>query len=166
METKDNNNTQDSGFEFSGERSSKDSNENQEIKQEQVTDNKSTDNITEKKSVSKIQENLPNSGGILAMGILSIVFFCCCWGIIGIALGIVSIVLAKKTNRIYWEDPDLYKTPSYKNMQAGKTTAIIGLSLASAWLIFQLIILIVGIDIIGNHGTFQDIENIWEQTGY
>ncbi len=77
--------------------------------------------------------NLPNSGGILAMGILSILFA----GGIGIILGIISLSISGKAERLYRENPDKYRLGSYKNMKAGKVCSIIGMSLA------VLVILIV-----------------------
>ncbi|MDG1427466.1 MAG: hypothetical protein P8H56_01510 [Crocinitomicaceae bacterium] len=71
-------------------------------------------------------ETLPNSGGILAMGIISIVLA----GGIGIILGIIAVSLTGKAERLYRENPGKYKEGSYKNMRAGKVCGIIGMSLA------------------------------------
>lgn len=90
------------------------------------------------------QQNLPNSTGVLVMGILSIVF-CFCYGIIGIVLGIIAIVLANKANKLYLGNPNTYSESSYKNMKAGKTCGIIGLCLSSLY----LIIIIIYISIVG-----------------
>lgn len=87
---------------------------------------------------------LPNSTGVLVMGIISIAL-CWCYGIVGITLGIISIVLANKSKKLYQADPNKYTLGSYKNLQAGYICAIIGLSLSALYLIFIIIyFLIIG----------------------
>ncbi|WCO03014.1 CCC motif membrane protein [Psychroserpens ponticola] len=84
---------------------------------------------------NQTQEQLQNSTLILVLGILSIVT-CCCYGIVGLILGIVTIVLAKKATKIYAENPDLYT--GFKNVKTGKILAIIGLILSVLYLLFTL----------------------------
>ena len=83
-------------------------------------------------------QTIPNSVGVLVLGILSIVF-CWCYGIISIILGIITLVLASQGEKIYQLNPDLYAAASYKNLKAGKTCGIIGLCLASVWIIVLII---------------------------
>lgn len=83
-------------------------------------------------------KNLPNSTAVLVMGILSIVT-CWCWGVIGLALGIVSIVLASKDRRLYVDNPSVYSESSYKNLNAGKICAIIGTALSGIYFLFVMI---------------------------
>ena len=45
-------------------------------------------------------ESVPNSTAVLVLGICSIPA-CFCWGILGLALGIVALVLAKKSKVAY-----------------------------------------------------------------
>lgn len=85
------------------------------------------------------QSPIPNSTGVLVLGILSIVF-CCCYGFIGIILGIVAIVLAGKGKELYNANPSAYTEGSLKNLNAGKICAIIGLSLSALALIYYIII--------------------------
>ncbi len=48
------------------------------------------------KPVSNLpKQELPNSTGVLVLGILSIVF-CWCYGIPGLVLGIIALVMSKK----------------------------------------------------------------------
>jgi len=68
---------------------------------------------------------LPNSTAVLVLGILSIVL-CCCFGLTGLALGIIALVLADKDEKLYRANPLMYDQGSYKNLQAGKICAIIG----------------------------------------
>lgn len=84
------------------------------------------------------QQNLPNSVGVLVLGILSIVF-CWCYGIPGLALGIISLIMAKKANALYSNSPETYTESSFKNVKAGKICAIVGLCLSSVYAIFIII---------------------------
>ena len=81
---------------------------------------------------------VPNSVGVLVLGILSIVF-CFCYGIIGLILGIIALVLAGKGISAYKENPGAYTLSSYNNLKAGKICAIIGTCLSSLYFIFIII---------------------------
>ena len=72
------------------------------------------------------RHTLPNSTAALILGILSIVT-CCCYGIIGLPLGIVALVLGNKAMKIYYEQPENYKGEG--NAKAGKVLGIIGIIL-------------------------------------
>jgi hypothetical protein len=85
-----------------------------------------------------LQIPLPNSTAVLVLGILSIVF-CWCFGVIGLTLGIIALVLAKNANKVYIEAPDKFTISSYKNMNAGKVCAIIGTSLSGIYIISVII---------------------------
>ncbi|MEW4922703.1 CCC motif membrane protein [Algibacter sp. 2305UL17-15] len=82
------------------------------------------------------QQKLPNSTLILVFGILSIVT-CCCYGIVGLILGIVAIVLAKKATQMYSENPDQYS--GFQNVKTGKVLAIIGIILSVLYLLFVVV---------------------------
>jgi hypothetical protein len=85
---------------------------------------------------------LPNSTGVLVMGILSIICFCClAAGVVGITLGILAIVLGNKSLKIYNQNPELYTEVSFKNAKAGRVYGIVGLSLGSIWIVGILIYL-------------------------
>ncbi len=87
---------------------------------------------------NNLQIPLPYSAGVLVMGIISIAL-CSCFGIVGITLGIISIVLGNKANKLYKESPEKYTIESYKNNRAGYICAIIGLSLSSLYLLSFII---------------------------
>jgi hypothetical protein len=78
------------------------------------------------------KQKLPNSTLILVFGIISILT-CCCYGIIGLILGIIAIVLANKATKIYAENPENYT--GYSNVKTGKILAIIGVILSALYLI-------------------------------
>jgi hypothetical protein len=94
---------------------------------------------------------LPNSTGVLVLGILSIVFFLCyiCLGIIGLTLGIIALVLANKDIKLYNASPNNYTISSFNNLKAGKICAIIGICLSSIWLIVGIVYLIFFIVVAG-----------------
>lgn len=75
------------------------------------------------------KEKLPYSQSALVLGILSIVTACCCWGILGVILGLIGLSNANKAIKIHYENPDLYD--GINNANTGRTTAIIGIILGS-----------------------------------
>lgn len=77
------------------------------------------------------KQQLPNATLILVFGILSIVT-CCCYGIIGLILGIIAIVLAKKTTALHNENPELYT--GFQNVKTGRILAIIGVVLSGLYI--------------------------------
>ncbi len=90
------------------------------------------------------QQNLPNAVGVLVLGILSIVF-CWCYGLPGLVLGIISLIMSKKATALYLSSPESYTESSFKNMKAGRICAIVGLCLSSVYAIFIIIyIAIIG----------------------
>ena len=101
------------------------------------------------------QQKLPNATLILVFGILSIVT-CCCYGIIGLILGIVAIVLAKKATLIYAENPEAYT--GFQNVKTGKILAYIGIILS----VLYLLLIIVMVSMFGWE-TMQDQELMQER---
>lgn len=89
-------------------------------------------------------QTLPNSVGVLVMGIISIAT-CWCYGLAGLTLGIISLVLAGKAKRLWEENPGMYTESSFKNMKAGRICAIVGVCLSGAYIAFIIIyFLIIG----------------------
>ncbi|GAB4460972.1 MAG: hypothetical protein Fur0028_13890 [Bacteroidales bacterium] len=100
--------------------------------------------VNQNQSSPLSQIPLPNSTGVLVMGIISIAL-CWCYGVVGITLGIISLVLASKSKKLYKAEPEKYTIGSYKNLNAGYICAIIGLSLSALYLVLIIIyFLIVG----------------------
>jgi len=89
---------------------------------------------------NNLQRPLPNGTAVLVLGILSIVT-CCCWGIIGVILGVIALILANKDSRAYHINPALYTEGSYKNLNAGKICAIIGLVLSLLTVIYYVVLI-------------------------
>ena len=89
---------------------------------------------------------LPNATVVLVLGILSIVT-CCCYGIVGLICGIIALVFASTSGKLYRENPELYSRSSYQNLEAGKICAIIGVILSVLTMIYMIwIIYSVGVD--------------------
>jgi hypothetical protein len=80
---------------------------------------------------------LPNATASLVLGILSIVF-CFTYGVIGVILGIIGLVLANKDRKLYQSNPEAYSIDSYKNSNAGRTCSIIGLILSGLIFLFAI----------------------------
>ncbi|WP_234859143.1 CCC motif membrane protein [Aquimarina aquimarini] len=104
------------------------------------------------------KQTLPNSTLILVFGILSIVG-CCCYGVLGIIFAIVALVLAKKANVLYTENPELYD--GYSNVKTGRILAIIGLILSIIYLIYVIIIFAT----VGMDGYMEMIEEMKRSAG-
>ena len=82
------------------------------------------------------RQKLPNATTSLILGIVSIVT-CCCYGIIGLPLGIAAVVLANKAKKLFLEAPENYD--GYSNAKTGKVLGIIGIILNAIYLIMILI---------------------------
>jgi hypothetical protein len=113
---------------------------------------------------SGIRLNIPNSVGILSLGILSILSLCCCGGFLAPILSIIALVMASTSMKVYNQNPDYYTITSLNNLKAGKTTAIIGLVLAVLFLIYILFVYTVGN--LNLNDINEAINESWNGTGY
>ncbi|MFN4763614.1 CCC motif membrane protein [Gillisia sp. Q332] len=105
------------------------------------------------------RQQLPNSTLILIFGILSIIG-CCCYGLVGLIFGVITLVLAKKASDTYAENPEMYN--GYQNVKSGKILAIIGVSLS----VIYIVILIVGLIMYGGIEGIQELQKeMMEQYG-
>ena len=102
------------------------------------------------------QQKLPNSTLILIFGILSLVT-CCCYGFIGLILGIIAIVLANKAAKVYAENPEAYT--GYSNVKTGRILAIIGVVLSTIYIIY----IIVMFSVIGYDGLMEKYNEVMQQ---
>jgi hypothetical protein len=89
-----------------------------------------------------IPQNLPNANLILVLGILSILL---CWwhfvSIAGIALGFVTLIMAKRETRRYLSNPAGYTTNSLNTVKTGRTCAIIGIIISIV--VFSFVMLLI-----------------------
>ena len=88
------------------------------------------------------QVPIPNSTGVLVLGIISIAL-CWCYGIVALTCGIIAIVLANKGKALYDANPSAYTLSSFNNLKGGKICAIIGLCLGALYLIFIVVYLVI-----------------------
>jgi ABC-type phosphate transport system permease subunit len=80
------------------------------------------------------QQPLPNANTVLILGIISILS--CFWvTVIGLTLGIIALVMASKSNKLYQQNPNMYTPASYTNLKAGKICAIVGTCLSAIYLL-------------------------------
>ena len=104
-----------------------------------------------------IKVPIPNSQGVLILGIFSLVTTVCCGGIgfVGIVLGIIAVVLSSKAEQLYAENPAAYTETSYKNVNAGKICGIIGIVLNGVLILAGIIyLLVVGAGLTSFFSTF------------
>ncbi|HEX8609440.1 MAG TPA: CCC motif membrane protein [Pedobacter sp.] len=87
------------------------------------------------------QISLPNSTPVLVLGILAILS-CCCYGVPGLILGIIGLVLGNKDLALYKSNPNAYTDSSYKNSKAGRICSIIALILSAIYVLFMVAIII------------------------
>lgn len=99
------------------------------------------------------KRKLPNATAVLVLGILSICT-CCCYGIVGLILGIVALVLASKDMKLYLESPELYS--NYSNLNIGRILAIIGIALSAITLVANIYFYTV----VGEEGMQDFLENL------
>jgi len=71
-------------------------------------------------------QKLPNSTAALVLGILSVVT-CCCYGLLGLPLGIIAVVLGNKALKLDNLNPGEYTGRS--NASTGKILGIVGIIL-------------------------------------
>ena len=84
---------------------------------------------------------LKNAVGALVMGILSILT-CMCYGVIGLILAIIGLVISKQDNQLVKDNPDVM----YMNagaLKAGRILCIIGLVFNILMIIYFVVILLV-----------------------
>lgn len=94
------------------------------------------------------QQKLPNATAVLILGIFSILT-CCCWGVLGLVLGIIALILAKKDLALYNADPQLYS--NYSNLNTGRILAIVGIVLSAIYLVVNIYFLVT----IGQEGLME-----------
>ncbi|MFD2891256.1 CCC motif membrane protein [Flavobacterium chuncheonense] len=82
-------------------------------------------------------QKLPNATAVLILGIFSILT-CCCYGVIGLTLGIIGLVLANKDIKLYQQDPTLYS--NYNNLKIGRILAIIGITISTLYLVYVIVL--------------------------
>lgn len=103
-------------------------------------------------------QKLPNATAVLILGIASILT-CCCYGIIGIILGIVGLAISKKDLVLYKENPTQYI--NYSNLNVGRILCIIGIVLGGLYMIYIIFLF----STLGMEGIQQMQEEMMRQYG-
>lgn len=104
------------------------------------------------------QMPLPNASTVLILGIVSIVISCCCYGILGIVLAIVTLVMAKKAREIYYANPNAYTPGSLSNITTGRICAIIAIVIGIIVIVSYIIIIsMYGMSSLTNPQELQEI---------
>lgn len=92
---------------------------------------------------NELQTDLPNATLILVLGIISIAGCCCTYGTLGIVCGIIALVSAKTATALYIAEPQKYTESSYKNINAGKICAWIGLIPSILYILLMVLLIAV-----------------------
>ena len=74
------------------------------------------------------KQKLPNATTCIVLGIVSFIGCCCTSGFGGLLLSGIALFLAKKDEKTYAENPELYS--NFGQVKTAKTIAIIGLVLS------------------------------------
>lgn len=91
---------------------------------------------------------LPYSTAVLVLGISSIAL-CCCYGVPGIATGIISLILYKKDYATYIKNKEKYD--NFDSLKTGRTLSIIGIVMSSTYIIYLVVVLnLYGIEAVSN----------------
>ncbi len=101
------------------------------------------------------KKKLPNAVAVLVLGIISIVI---CY--LGVITGTIALALASKDMKLYRANPGAYDEGSYKNLNAGKICAIIGVCLSALIILFYAVIFITAIS------TANSLKNSLEDYNY
>lgn len=100
------------------------------------------------------QKQLPNATAVLVLGILSILS-CCCYGLPGIIMGIIALVLYKQDKAKYDLSPSTYT--NFSNLNTGRILAIVGIVLSVLMLAYMIFIIsFIGWDALQNPELLQE----------
>jgi hypothetical protein len=89
---------------------------------------------------NQLQQKLPNAVATLILGILSIVGGCC-YGIPGIIMAIIALVISANSNKLLKANPEGYSDAG--NHKAGRICAFIGLGLGALWFLFLIVYVVI-----------------------
>lgn len=99
-------------------------------------------------------QKTPNHTAVLILGITSFIGCCFSYGLIGVILAIIGIVLANKDLQLVQQNPDVYDN----SIKTWKTINIVSLVLSIIYLIMMIgVISMIGFENIGNQEEMQRI---------
>ncbi len=88
------------------------------------------------------KQKLPNAMISLVLGILSFIGCCCTSGFGGVILSGIALFLAKKDEKKYAENPELYE--NFGQVKTAKIIAIIGLVLSALVTLYVVYLMTTG----------------------
>jgi len=92
------------------------------------------------------EQKLPNVTAIIVLGIASIVL-CWCYGVLGLILAIVGLVLAASSKKVYLQNPENYS--DYGTLKTAKIIAIVGLVMNVIFLLLMVwVVSVIGWDVL------------------
>jgi hypothetical protein len=83
------------------------------------------------------QQKLPNATAIIVLGIFG--YLCCCFAGLGVIPSAIAFFMARKSEKIYAENPELYDNAS--QIKTGKIVALVALILSGLVLIRWIYVL-------------------------
>ncbi|MCW3169915.1 CCC motif membrane protein [Chryseobacterium sp. 09-1422] len=100
------------------------------------------------KSSGQGKSKLPYATAVLVLGISSIAL-CCCYGIPGIATGIIALILYRKDYAVYVKNKDGFN--NFDSLKTGRTLSIIGIAMSATYIIYLIVVLnMYGMDALSN----------------
>lgn len=87
------------------------------------------------------KQKLPNQTAIIILALTSFVGCCCTNGVLGVILAFIGLNLAKKDEKLYAENPELYDIGS---LNTWKTVNLISLIISSIFVIWLIYLLVTG----------------------
>lgn len=103
------------------------------------------DNVVQDELPKPVQEKepIPNAKVALILGVLSIAF---CWwyGIPGLIMGIIALVLSNAAKKMYLFSPEVYSDASFKKVSLARVCAIAGIVLNGIFFLLLIIRIILG----------------------
>lgn len=91
--------------------------------------------------LSNQQRNLPSESTVLVLGVLSLIG-CLCYGVIGLILGIIAVVVANSQREEYFSSPSEYRASSLHNVNIGRTCGIIAICISGLIVLFWILIIL------------------------
>lgn len=90
-----------------------------------------------------LKQKLPADPLALILGILSIPL-CCCYGVPGVILGVIGMVTANKSQKLFDDNPAMYDAKSLSNVKTGRILSIVGIVLGLIYLAIVIFMLATG----------------------
>jgi len=91
----------------------------------------------------QLKQKLPGDPLSLILGILSIPL-CCCYGVPGVILGVIGMVTANKSQKLFNDNPGMYDAKSMSNVKTGRILSIVGIVLGAIYLAIVIFMLATG----------------------